>query len=530
MDCVRLAEALAVLAREGVALPHCEAIPVMEGRKDEDSSGDAVCCVVLLELTESSVVEEGVAVKGGEAEAEGAELAVADASPDGDTMKLLVCEGSSEVDGLALPEALVEGVEDKDGKPVLDAHGCNEAVIRVLCVAETPADGDSEGKDEELGQALGEWEEVGVLMVEALPLPDAVPAALSEALREEEPVRVKGEPEEQEDTDVEALWHAVAAPEIVALVETVVLAEEDTEREVLPLTNAAVGVSEVETLTVVLPECEVLCVPEAQMVGVAEGHEEAEVVELGLAVCASEGDTVTLTLAEGVLEGERLAVRVAVLQEELDMVDVELMEGVTESDVVSLTHAVGVLDGETLTVLVLDWDSLTVPDTHPDDVAEGQEDTDVEALWHAVAAPVGVAEGHEEELAESVCALAKAHKQSQIINMLRDRSPPHARRSALPTWRVGGPTGRQRAANCAKFSFPFFFFFFFPDYTKKHEKNAPEQLCSWRLCCACTPSFSLSLWAPSSRLFLLLHAAPARPWRRVCPRCWRAGHSLCVEH
>ena len=63
--------------------------------------------------------------------------------------------------------------------------------------------------------------------------------------------------EGQEDTDVDVLWHAVTVSETVGLVETVVLAEEDMEREVLPVTQA-VGVPVVETLTVVLPDCEVL--------------------------------------------------------------------------------------------------------------------------------------------------------------------------------------------------------------------------------------------------------------------------------
>ena len=94
--------------------------------------------------------------------------------------------------------------------------------------------------------------------------------------------------------------------------------------------------------------------PETQMVDDTEGQDETEIVELGLTVCVSESDVVTLTLAEGVLEGERLDVRVTVLHEELDMVDEELMEGVPESDVVPLTHVVGVLDDETLTVLELD--------------------------------------------------------------------------------------------------------------------------------------------------------------------------------
>ena len=168
-------------------------------------------------------------------------------------------------------------------------------------------------------------------------------------------------------------------PDTVGLIDTVVLAEEDTDREVVPLTHA-VGVPDVDTLTVVLPDCELLCVPETQLVEDTDGQDETEMVELGLTVCVSERDVVTLTLAEGVLDGERLAVRVTVLQGELDTVDVELMEDVTESDVVPLTHAVGVLEGETLTVLELDCDTLNVPEVHPDDVAEGQEDTDADAL------------------------------------------------------------------------------------------------------------------------------------------------------
>ena len=56
-------------------------------------------------------------------------------------------------------------------------------------------------------------------------------------------------PEDVEHTDAER--------ESVGLVEIVVLAEEDMEREVLPVTQA-VGVPVVETLTEVLPDCEVL--------------------------------------------------------------------------------------------------------------------------------------------------------------------------------------------------------------------------------------------------------------------------------
>ena len=140
-------------------------------------------------------------------------------------------------------------------------------------------------------------------------------------------------------------------PDTVGLVDTVVLTEEDTEREVVPLTHA-VGVPDVETLIVLLPDCEMLCVPEVHADAVAVPQEEAEALKL------------------------------------------VLMEGVAECDAVPpLTHAVGVLDAEALTVADPDCDRVPVPEVQAVALAEGQPEAELVPLCDTESVPdrVGLA-------------------------------------------------------------------------------------------------------------------------------------------